>query len=296
MHGPRLTTRFKAVKSLVLCIYWFHGAFCKENNVSQLVRFKGVLVQIQNSAICRLLIWRFQKPYHGNSLIRLGTSYGGWWVPKFSRETLPNGSILISAGLGGDVSFDKEMLSRGFICIGLDPLKEAVEYSRSELANYSQFFSMNCGLSDVHGFIDFYAPRINEHDSWSVNNMHNTDPSLSRSFEVVTIRDLEEKFPVLKKATYRILKMDIEGGEIPVLKQIIDEGIQFDYLAVELDFLSLIPFFSLKKRLQHISIVWRIMIGLEVMGYTLCKTENFNFCWIFNEATRNLMEVNYVEA
>ena len=264
--------------------------------MSQLVRFKSGLVQIQNSAVCRLFIWRFQKPYHGNSLIRLGTSYGGWWVPQFSAETLPTGSIVVSAGLGGDVSFDKEMLTRGFICIGLDPLKDAIEYSRSELANYSQFFPVNCGLSDVHGLINFYAPRINEHDSWSVNNMHNTDPSLSRSFEVVTIRDLEQMFPALKEATYRVLKMDIEGGEIPVLRQIIDVGIRFDYLAVELDFLSLIPFFSLKKRLRHITIVWRIMIGLEALGYTLCKTENFNFCWFLKEVTSNKSEVTYAEA
>jgi FkbM family methyltransferase len=251
--------------------------------MSQLVRFKGGLVQIQNSALSRLFRWRFQKPYHGKSLVRLGTSYGGWWVPNFSPETLPTGSILVSAGLGGDVSFDNEMLSRGFICIGLDPLKEAVEYSKSELANYSQFFPINCGLSDVQGLINFYAPRISEHDSWSVNNMHNTDPSLSQSFEVVTIRDLEQMFPALKQATYRILKMDIEGGEIPVLKQIIDEEIRFDYLAVELDFLSLIPFISLSKRLRHIFIVWQIMSDLEALGYTLCKTENFNFCWSLEE-------------
>ena len=240
-------------------------------------------MQIQNSAVCRLFIWRFQKPYEGKSLIRLGTSYGGWWVPQFTAETLPTGSIFVSAGLGGDVSFDDEMLSRGFIGIGLDPLKDAVDYSKSELANHSQFFPINCGLSDVQGLINFYAPRINEHDSWSVNNMHNTDPSLSRSFEVVTIRNLELMFPALKKAPYRILKMDIEGGEIPVLKQIIHEKIRFDYLAVELDFLSLIPFFSQEKRLRHIFIVWQIMSGLEALGYTLCKTENFNFCWFLEE-------------
>jgi FkbM family methyltransferase len=260
------------------------------------MNFKSYLVWAQNFAVCRLLIWRFKRPFHDMSLIRLGTNYGGWWVPRFSTENLPPGSILISAGLGGDVSFDKEMLSRGFICIGLDPLKEAVEYSKSELADFPQYFPINSGLSNVQGLISFYAPRINEHDSWSVNNMHNTDPTLSQSFEVVTIRDLEQMFPILKNAVYRILKMDIEGGEIPVLNQIVDEEIKFDYLAVELDFLSLIPFFSLSKRLRHMRIVWRIMADLEAMGYILCKTENYNFCWFLNQVNGNPKERLYAKS
>ena len=285
-----------AVKSLVLPIYWHHGRFRQEGNMSQIMRLKNFLVHSQNRAVCRIFIWRFQRPYPDMELIRLGTSYGGWWIPRFSSETLPPGSILVSAGLGSDVSFDKEMLSRGFSCIGLDPLEEAVEYSKSELANFSQFFPINSGLSDVHGVMKFYAPRISEHDSWSVNNMHDTDPLLSRSFEVVSIGDLEQMFPTLKNSTYRILKMDIEGGEIPVLNQIIDTKIKFDYLAVEIDYLALIPFFSLKKRISHTFSVWKIMIGLEALGYNLCKTENFNFCWFFKDVTGDLKETVHVAA
>ena len=228
----------------------------------------------------------------GENLVRLGSSYGGWWVPELSDEKFPAGSFLVSAGLGGDVSFDKEMLSRGYICIGLDPLSEAISYSKSELAEFSNFFALNCGLSDVSGEKIFYAPQISEHDSWSVNNMHKTDFSLSQSFSVVTISDLERMFPELENAPYRILKMDIEGGEvdvltsiteggeIPVLKQILHSKIKFDYLAIEVDYLSLISFLSIKTRIRHFLTVWKLMVGLEEQGYSLCKTENFNFCWI----------------
>jgi len=230
-----------------------------------------------------MLIKRFLIPRPERGLIRLGSSYGGWWVPEFSKENLPEGSILISAGLGGDVSFDKEMLSRGFTCIGLDPLVDAIAYSTTELSSFTHFFPVNAGLSDVRGQKIFYAPQVKEHDSWSVNNMHSTDPTLSQSFEVVSIKDLEEIFPALETAPYRILKMDIEGGEIPVLKQIILLRIEFDFLAVEIDFLSLIPFLSFLKRIRHFLIVWKIMTGLEKQGYSLCKTDNFNFCWIFEK-------------
>jgi len=247
------------------------------------INFKHYLVQKQNTLVCNLLISRFHVPLLGENLIRLGSNYGGWWVPEFSKENLPAGSILVSAGLGGDVSFDKEMLDRGFICIGLDPLVEAITYSKTELDMFKHFIPVNAGLSDSRGQKAFYAPQVKEHDSWSVNNMHSTNPSLARSFDVLSLSDLEEIFPALKQAAFRILKMDIEGGEIPVLRQIIISEIKFDFLAVEIDFLSLIPFLSLNKRIRHFFIVWNLMLELEKKGYFLCKTENFNFFWILGE-------------
>ena len=110
--------------------------------------------------------------------------------------------------------------------------------------------------------------------------MHKTDFSLSQTFSVVTIGDLERMFPELENAPYRILKMDIEGGEIPVLKQILHSKIKFDYLAIEVDYLSLIAFLSIKTIIRHFLTVWKLMVELEEQGYSLCKTENFNFCWI----------------
>jgi len=268
------------------------GGPVKVNQLMSIIRIKHCLVRLQNILVCQLLVKRFQVSPQGENLVRLGSSYGGWWVPELSDEKLPTGSFLVSAGLGGDVSFDKEMLSRGYICVGLDPLSEAISYSKSELAEFSNFFALNCGLSDVSGKKIFYAPQISEHDSWSINNMHKTDFSLSQSFSVVTISDLERMFPALENAPYRILKMDIEGGEIPVLKQILHSKIKFDYLAIEVDYLSLISFLSIKTRIRHFLTVWKLMVGLEEQGYSLCKTENFNFCWILSRKTPSDGKVN----
>ncbi len=257
------------------------------------VNFKQHLVRKQNDLVRGLLIKRFYTSLHDNNLIRLGSSYGGWWVPQFSKENLPAGAILVSAGLGGDVSFDKEMLRRGFVCIGLDPLVEAITYSKSELGMFEQFIPVNAGLSDSQGKKLFYSPQVKEHDSWSINNMHDTDLSHARQFDVLSLKDLEEIFPPLKHSTFRILKLDIEGGEIPIIRQIILLNIKFDFLAVEIDFLSLIPFVSLNKRIRHLFIVWNLMLGLEKMGYSLCKVENFNFCWtLINDKTESSVELN----
>ena len=140
---------------------------------------------------------------------------------------------------------------------------------------------MNKGLSNSKGQKIFYAPKLKEHDSWSVNNMHGTDSSLAQTFEVVGLKDLEEILPILNQSKFRILKMDIEGGEIPVLEQLIESELKYDFLAVELDFLSLIPFLSIIKRVKHLLMVYKLMIKLENKGYFLCKTENFNFFWIY---------------
>lgn len=267
-------------------------SFARISEMSFVENFKQNLVRKQNILICKLLVKRFQSPLIDVSLIRLGSSYGGWWVPEFPIESQPSGRVLVSAGLGGDVSFDKEMLSRGFMCIGLDPLEEAVHYSKTELAEFTNFFPVNAGLSDFHGQEFFFAPEVKGHDSWSVNNMHGTDSSRARSFDVLDLSNLEKIFPALQNAPFRILKMDIEGGEIPVLKQIILSKIEFDFLAVELDFLSLIPFLSVSRRIRHLLIVWKLMTGLERNGYSLCRTENFNFCWIFKEINTRTVEGN----
>lgn len=248
-----------------------------------LVNLKQRLVRIQNGLVRQLLISRFQVSSQCENLVRLGSSYGGWWVPESLGIRNPENNFVVSAGLGGDVSFDKEMLSRGFTCIGLDPLPGAITYSINELSGFTTFFPVNCGLSDMQGKKIFYAPQVSEHDSWSINNMHQTDLSLSKSFNVLRIKDLERMFPLLESASYRILKMDVEGGEIPVLRQIVDLRIKFDYLAVEIDYLSLIPFLSLITRIKHFLTVWTLMTRMEEQGYSLCKTENFNFCWKFNE-------------
>ena len=43
------------------------------------------------------------------NLTRLGSPYGGWWVPIEKIGDVNVSCLLLSAGLGFDVSFDQEM-------------------------------------------------------------------------------------------------------------------------------------------------------------------------------------------
>jgi FkbM family methyltransferase len=213
-------------------------------------------------------------------LTRLGSDYGGWWVPS---EWLHQGTkkrVLISVGLGFDVSFDSALLENGYFVIGLDPLKESTEFAARELAEFSNFVCINKGLSTRVGSEKFYSPKNPSHDSWSAENVQNTPSSLSKIFEVTTLSALTESFPEIENADFTILKIDIEGHEFAIMRDMVQKHQKYDFLAIELDQLSLLPFLAIKKRYSKILEARRIISQLQDLGYRLIYIENFNFFWI----------------
>ena len=84
-------------------------------------------------------------------LVRLGTAYGGWWIPESYLEDQNRKRTVISIGIGHDVSFDKELLESGFQCIALDPISECIEFARTELIGYKSLYLENLGLSTFTG-------------------------------------------------------------------------------------------------------------------------------------------------
>jgi FkbM family methyltransferase len=63
------------------------------------------------------------------SLVRLGSDYGGWWVDP---DAVPDGSVVIDAGVGGDDSFARALLAvRRVTVLAVDPSEAARElYAR----------------------------------------------------------------------------------------------------------------------------------------------------------------------
>ena len=74
--------------------------------------------------------------------------------------------------------------------------------------------------------------------------------------------------------------MDIEGAEEQILRTFHFQNLAPNVIAAELDFLSLIPFLSIRRRISKIKSALRIFNELETQGYILVKTDNFNFTWI----------------
>ena len=209
-------------------------------------------------------------------LVRLGSHYGGWWVPKKSLSHELESKVCISAGIGGDVTFDKALLEAGFQVIALDPLEQCIVFANESLAKFREFTALQMGLWNQSGTQTFFSPQNLDHDSWSATNSQNTSISSSKDFKVTTPQSLIEDFPEVERAAYTILKMDIEGAELAVIPALCDLDHTFNWLAIEFDHLALIPFFALFKRARMILKARLLLRSLSFKGYTVRHFEGFN--------------------
>lgn len=214
--------------------------------------------------------------------LRLGTDYGGWFVPEsFLKEE--NQKLLISAGLGHDVSFEKEMLNFGFEVVGLDPLPECIEYASVELSEYKKVSLINKGLWISTGNVDFYSPPSKNSDAYSITNSHFNENAEILRFEVVSLVHLQEELHETPISEYElvVLKLDIEGAEVQILSEYFSGARRkIDFLAVELDSISLIPFWKFGNRFAAILLARKFMKQLSELGYVLTMTDGYNFHWI----------------
>jgi FkbM family methyltransferase len=210
--------------------------------------------------------------------MRLGTSYGGWWVPRDINE-LPQPRVLVSAGLGFDTSFDEEMLRRKFFVVGLDPLQECCQRALTVLGPHSQLTIYKLGISTFSGYETFYQPKNPLHDSWSTINAQEVVNPTAQDFAVISLEELWSSNPQIKDARFRYLKMDIEGAELSILENSLPQVAKYDFVAIEMDFLSLVPFFEVKKRIVRTAQARVILAELEALGFDLIQVDNFNFFW-----------------
>jgi FkbM family methyltransferase len=238
-----------------------------------------VLVRIQNFLISKYFRLTFGNRSRNSNLVRLGTTYGGWWVPKNMVEMKSTNWAVISVGLGHDVTFDKEILKCGISVIGLDPLDDCIQYAKNEIGSNEKFFAIKKGLWTHSGEIIFYPPKNSSHDSWSIANSQSTETSDSKIFEVTSLSDIEEAYETILHDKKIYLKMDIEGSEMEIIDYIVEKKKRYDFLAIEMDYLSLIPFFSISRRFKAIKKAKSQLKSLSTIGYQLTHVENFNFFW-----------------
>jgi FkbM family methyltransferase len=247
----------------------------KKFQIKSLVSF---LVMIQNYLVVSFLRVLFLKKTT-TKLTRLGSFYGGWWVPEKVLDDEKLSRVLISVGLGHDVTLDKALLEHGFMVVGLDPLSNCVELAKKELSNFPNFQAIHAGLWTHDGVENFFAPRAQVSDAWSISNVQGTPSQSKEIFPVISLKTLKSQLPYIKKADFRFLKMDIEGAELPLLTSLRSEIPDIDFLGVELDFLSLLPLISISRRFMAIREAVTLFRNMESQGLILIHTENFNFFW-----------------
>ena len=190
-----------------------------------------------------------------HKLDRLGTIYGGWTLPKDIE--LNENSVVYSAGVGEDVSFDM-LLSDKYKCniMLIDPTKRAKKHYEEVVHYYEKVKWKMTGdiQKDYYGIMYPLKPDLTkvtyvDKGLWDEKTTlkfykQDNEQYVSQSLieglfgdnydevEVDTLKNIMEKN---NHKNIDILKLDIEGAEINVLENMLNENIFPKYICVEFD-------------------------------------------------------------
>jgi FkbM family methyltransferase len=225
---------------------------------------------------------------------KLGTEYGGWYVP--TNMNINENSIIYSGGVGEDMSFDILLTSKYNCNIFLiDPTKKAIKhfdevklyYNKGQTftgniqhdyykhikdskPNLEHFYYINKGLWDCKTELKFYKQTNENYVSQTlIENMY------SSNYDIVEVDSIKNIMKENNHSKIDLLKLDIEGAEIKVLDQMFNDNIFPTYLLIEFDLL-------LKdKDIDNITIqLIERMITKE--NYKLLVNDNLNITFIRN--------------
>lgn len=195
-------------------------------------------------------------------LIRLGTQYGGWWVPS---SLLDSRSICYCAGVGTDISFDLGLIAR-FDCSvwAFDPTPRSVAWVGSQDHLDPRFTFLPVGLAAQDSSFRFYAPRDSSWVSHSLTNLQKTD-----SYFDAPCNSLATLLDTLGHSHIDLLKLDIEGAEHMVLESMLSDFILPKVLCVEFD------------QPEPLRVTRKTVRRLKANGYALVNVEWFNMTFVY---------------
>ena len=220
----------------------------------------------KNYSVTKKLNYQMTK-----NTIYLGSDYGGW---TFVNDKRLNNQIIISAGLGLDASFDIELINKHnckIICV--DPTPSAINYynkiienkGRKKSKSYKDGGTQEIGSYDLtnineknfilikhalynfdNKYIKFYSPPNKNHASYSINNWQNNYSKNTNSINVstITVKSLMKKYNI---RDIQMIKLDIEGAQNEVIKNMIRDKIFPNQILVEFDEMNNINEFNTKK-------------------------------------------------
>ena len=185
-------------------------------------------------------------------LLRLGTVYGGWIIP--ADAGLTSDSICYSVGAGEDISFDCALVERFHCQVRIiDPTPRAVQhfnnlekavkagqqfpvnnsnedYYRVTAEDFGRLRFVPVGLADRDTELKFYLPKNPAHVSCSTVNLQKTE-----EYFVAQCVRLSSLMRQLGDTSIDLLKMDIEGAEYAVIRDIVATKLLPRLLLIEFD-------------------------------------------------------------
>ena len=187
-----------------------------------------------------------------SKLLRLGTTYGGWIIPVDAGLTAD--SMCYCAGAGEDISFDCALVERFHCQVRvIDPTPRAIqhftnlesavrsgqrcsinnsteEYYRVTAEDFGRLRFVPVGLADRDTEMKFYLPKNPAYVSCSTVNLQKTDAYFTA--QCVRVSSLMQQ---LGDTSIDLLKMDIEGAEYAVIRDLVATKLLPRLLLVEFD-------------------------------------------------------------
>jgi FkbM family methyltransferase len=206
------------------------------------------MFHVRHLIICGLLLRRnFRLATLGNK------SAGCSWT--FCSDRLGPESIVYSGGVGKDISFEHELV-RGFKChVQLyDPSPTGLATMKLPENQVPEFHFHPVAMSGHCGTLRFARPIHEDEGSWY-------ESSEGSSRVEVPCADLTTLMKENGHTRIDLLKLDIEGGELPIVDEILRERIPVRQLLVEFHD-GLLPGFRLRDSL-------RALLRLTARGYKL---------------------------
>lgn len=227
-----------------------------------------------------------------------GTNYGGMIVAN--HKSLHN-SIILSAGTGEDLTFDIELINK-YHCkvILIDPTPRAIAYyelitnhfGRNSTKTYSgngyelpevydlrkvdvsNLKLMKYALHHENNLdIKFYAPPVDEHVSYSITNFR-SNYSEDSPYIIVKTKTINSIISEEDINELSLIKLDIEGAEIPVIYKMLSDKIYPSQIAVEFSDL-------MNKKFVKIFKFLKLFIFIIFKGYKLVNFDRYpNFLFV----------------
>lgn len=152
-----------------------------------------------------------------NKVEFLGSEYGGWGL---NLTDLSENSVVYSCGIGEDASFDLALIDAvGCDVLALDPTPKSIQWVKDNISD-TRFRMYPWAMSENEEPLKLWLPDNPDHVSASFAE---SDKKTKKSFvaEAKTLAGLMDHFGHTK---VDVLKMDIEGSEYGVLRQICKDG------------------------------------------------------------------------
>ena len=167
---------------------------------------------------------RQRKQLHRDS-VYLGNAGARWCV---CPDGLGPSSIVYSFGVGEEISFDLELIRRfGVRVHAFDPTPRSIEWLAKQSLP-ANFLFHPYGVADFEGHAKFLPPINPAHVSHTLVQRQTPWSAIE-----VPVRRLGSILQELGHGHIDLLKMDVEGAEYPVLKDLLTSRIQVRQLLVE---------------------------------------------------------------